>query len=289
MKTGIVTKGIGGFYYVDCDNEILTCRAAGAIKSKQLKLAVGDKVEVENEGHGDYLITSILPRKNLIFRPYSANVDLGVIVCAIKHPQINYPLLDKLIIDNALKGIETLLCITKLDLATENEKESIRLNYENVVKELIFTSTFTNTGINEMKEALNNNVCLFRGVSGAGKTSLLNAISPGIKRETGTLSKKIERGKNTTRHSELTKIDENTFILDSPGFSDFDVPLKEETDLWKFYPEFFEYSDCHYPNCVHINEPDCEVKKALAEEKISKLRYENYLKIYNEIKQKKKY
>ncbi len=289
MRIGIVTKGVGGFYYVACDNEIITCRAAGAIKSKQLKLAVGDKVEVEDEKHGDYLITNILPRKNLILRPYSANVSLGVVVCAIKHPQINYPLLDKLIIDNALKGIETLLCITKLDLATDDEKKSIRLNYESVVKKLIFTSTFENTGINEMRAVLSNNVCLLRGVSGAGKTSLLNAMSPGIKRETGGLSKKIERGKNTTRHSELTKLDESTFILDSPGFSDFEAPLKEENDLWKYYPEFFEFSDCRYPNCAHINEPGCEVKKALNEKKISKLRYDNYTKIYNEIKQKKRY
>lgn len=289
MKEGIVTKGIGGFYYVDCGNEILTCRAAGAIKAKKLRLAVGDRVEAESEGHGDYLITKILPRKNLILRPYSANVSLGVIVCAVKQPQLNFTLLDKLIIDNELKGVNTLLCITKTDLADNADIDKIALNYKNAVKELIFTSTVENFGINEMLSALNNNVCLLRGVSGAGKTSLLNAISPEMDRKTGELSKKIDRGKNTTRHSELIKLDENTFILDSPGFSDFDVPLSEENELWKYYPEFFNYSDCRYPNCVHISEPGCEVKKALEEGLISKLRYENYLKIYDEIKKQRKY
>ncbi len=289
MKEGIVTKGIGGFYYVSSDETVFVCRAAGAIKQKKIKLAVGDRVKFENEEHGDYLITEILPRENLILRPHCANVTQNVIVCAAKEPKLEYVLLDKLIIDGMLKNTNNILCVTKTDLISGEEMEFIVRNYAPTVTTIVFTSALKNIGIDDMREVLKNKVSLFRGVSGAGKTSLLNALAPGLERETGELSRKIARGKNTTRHSELTKLCESTFVLDTPGFSDFDVPLDDECELWKYYPEFFDFSDCRYVNCMHINEPECGVKTAVEEGKISGIRYENYKKIYNDVKKSRRY
>lgn len=289
MKQGTIIKGIGGFYSVASDDKVYVCKAAGALRNKKIKPACGDRVLFGEEAHQDYLIEEILPRDNYIIRPPAANVTQSVIVCAIKTPNPDFMLLDKLLIDSALCNTRIILCMTKCDLATKADMMYIKANYSNVLENIVFTSSAEDTGLDELRELLNNSVSLMRGVSGAGKTSLLNKLCPDILRETGELSRKIQRGKNTTRHTELTPLGENSFILDTPGFSDFELSGIDENELWKYYPEFYEYSVCKYMNCVHINEPSCGIKDALNKGLISTLRYENYKKLYEEIKKKKKY
>lgn len=289
MKQGIIIKGIGGFYSVKENNDVYVCKAAGSLRNKKIKPACGDRVIFSEENHGDYLIEDILARDNYITRPPAANVNQSVIVCAIKTPKIDYLLLDKLLIDSTVQNTDIILCMTKCDLADDNDKQIIIDNYGGVIKNIVFTSSLNNEGIDELRKLLKNNVSLMRGVSGAGKTSLLNKLCPDITRETGELSRKIQRGKNTTRHTELTPLDETSYILDTPGFSDFELTDIDENELWRHYPEFYEHSECKYMNCVHINEPDCGIKQALNEGQISSLRYENYKKLYEEIKKKRKY
>lgn len=284
---GIIVKGIGGFYYVDDGTgNVLECRAAGSLRNKKIKPAVGDRAVVENGEHEGNLVTDILPRTNYIKRPPAANIGQILIVCALTEPRIDYLLLDKLIMDSTVQGAEVVLCITKCDLAGEEERRVITDNYSAAADRIVFTSSVTGEGLDEVKELLRNNVSLLRGVSGAGKTSLLNAICPDTERETGELSRKLKRGKNTTRHTELTAVEPGSFILDTPGFSDFELEDMKETELWKHYPEFYEHSDCRYLNCMHLSEPGCMVKEAVASGEISSLRYENYKKLYAVLKKK---
>lgn len=289
MKQGIIIKGIGGFYSVTYQGNVYVCKAAGALRNKKIKPVCGDRVLFDEEKHGDYLIEDILPRDNYIIRPPAANVTKSVIVCAIKTPQIDWLLLDKLLIDSKICNTEIILCMSKCDLANEDEIKFITDNYSEVIDNIVFTSSVNDEGIDELKNLLSGSVSLMRGVSGAGKTSLLNKLCPDEFRETGELSRKIQRGKNTTRHTELIMIDDDSYILDTPGFSDFELRDIDEENLWKHYPEFYEYSECKYMNCVHMNEPECGIKNAVEEGKISSLRYDNYKKLYEEIKKKKKY
>lgn len=289
MREGVITKGVGGFYYVAENGELHVCRAAGVLRTKKIKPAVGDRVLFEDEDHGDMYITDILPRENYIKRPPAANVDQIVLVFAVKEPAADYLLLDKLLIDGSMKGIPTLLCVTKCDLAEDEDISFIKNNYASAAEDIVFTSSVNGSGLSELRERLEGKLSLLRGVSGAGKTSLLNALCPQIERETGELSRKLKRGKNTTRHSELLMADPDSFILDTPGFSDFEPDEMEANDLWKYYPEFYEYSVCRYMNCVHINEPECGIKTAVEEGGISRLRYDNYRKLYDVLKKNRRW
>lgn len=289
MREGVITKGVGGFYYVAENGVIHVCRAAGVLRTRKIKPAVGDRVLFEDEDHGDMYITDIKERENYIKRPPAANVDQIILVFAVKEPDADYLLLDKLLIDGAMNGIPTALCVTKCDLAEERDLEFIREHYSAAATDIVFTSSVNGMGLEEIRSRMEGRLSLLRGVSGAGKTSLLNALCPHAERQTGELSRKLKRGKNTTRHSELMMMDSESFILDTPGFSDFEPDDLDEDELWKYYPEFYEYSVCRYMNCVHINEPECGIKEALREGKISSLRYGNYKKLYAILKKNRRW
>lgn len=289
MREGVITKGVGGFYYVAEKGVIHVCRAAGVLRTRKIKPAVGDRVLFEDEDHGDMYITDIKERENYIKRPPAANVDQIILVFAVKEPDADYLLLDKLLIDGAMNGIPTALCVTKCDLVEERDLEFIREHYSAAATDIVFTSSVSGMGLEEIRSRMEGRLSLLRGVSGAGKTSLLNALCPHAERETGELSRKLKRGKNTTRHSELMMMDSESFILDTPGFSDFEPDDLDEDELWKYYPEFYEYSVCRYMNCVHINEPECGIKEALREGKISSLRYGNYKKLYAILKKNRRW
>lgn len=297
---GKIIKGVGGFYYIHLhDNRIFECKAKGAFRNQKIKPAVGDNVLIDiiSEEKLTGNIVSILPRQNQLIRPAVANVDQAVIIFALSNPEPNYNLLDRFLIMMDRQDVKTLICLNKSDLVDSKQANSIKDIYEKCGYEVIITSTYSmeqsdgaNNGILALKESLKGKTTVFAGPSGVGKSSMLNIFNPDAMAQTGEISEKIKRGKHTTRHSELICVGENTFIMDTPGFSSLYVEDMEPEDLKDYYNEFAEYSEfCRFNGCVHINEPDCGVKNALSKGDVSSLRYENYKQLYEELKSKRRW
>ena len=290
---GKIIRGIAGFYYVHVPEiGILECKAKGIFRKNKLKPLVGDFVNVSviDEENKKGNIDEVLERKNELIRPAVANIDQALVIFAVKKPEPNLNLLDRFLIMMEQKEIPCVLVFNKSDLATEEEKQAFRKVYENSGCKILFVSAKQNQGIDEVREILSHKTSTVAGPSGVGKSSLINMLQSEINMETGSISEKIERGKHTTRHTEFIPIGEDTFIMDTPGFSSLAVFDMEKEELEQFYPEFDEYRDtCRFNGCSHTHEPGCSVKEAIAEGKISKERYENYQLIYEELKNKKKY
>ena len=292
---GKIMKGVGGFYYIHPHNTVNTiyeCKAKGAFRNQKIKPAVGDDVEIEIISEQDKTgnIVEILPRENLLIRPAVANVDQAVIVFALADPKPNYNLLDRFLVMMEQQGVDTLICFNKSDLVSGQEAKEICDIYAGAGYQVFLTVAKENVGVDAFREAIRGKTSVFAGPSGVGKSSMLNALHPQAQVQTGAVSEKIRRGKHTTRHSELIYIEEDTYIMDTPGFSSMDVPGFEKEDLWTCYPEFVEYEPyCRFQGCSHINEPDCGVKEALADGKISQVRYDNYKLLYEELKNRQKY
>lgn len=296
---GKIIKGVGGFYYIHLhDNRIFECKAKGAFRNQNIKPAVGDNVEIDiiDEDKLTGNIVSILPRSNTLIRPAVANVDQAVIIFALSNPEPNYNLLDRFLIMMDRQNVKTIICLNKSDLVDEASALSIKDIYEGCGYDVIITSTCSmgqeeeGSGISQLKELLDGKTTVFAGPSGVGKSSMLNMFKTDDLVETGAISEKIKRGKHTTRHSELIFIWEDTFIMDTPGFSSLYVEDMEPEDLKEYYNEFIDYSNsCRFTGCVHINEPDCEVKSALSKGIISELRYNNYKQLYDELKNKRRW
>lgn len=287
MEKGIVVKNMNGYFYVQ--NEVGTtyeCKVRGRLKQKRYSLLVGDRVEFLSEAG---TIETILPRHNFLKRPAVANLDQVILVVAAHEPDINELLLNKLLIMIEHADIPVVLCINKYDLATE-DTQKLRENYEKIGYTVISTSTYTELGIDELKEKLKNKVTAFAGPSGVGKSSLVNAIEPSFSFQTGEVSDKIKRGRHTTRHASLFSIGPNTFLMDTPGFSSIDFSDVSLERLPSLYPEFLEYEEkCKFSPCYHDQEPICGIKDALEEGLISQGRYDSYCAIREEIKQQKKF
>ena len=290
---GKIVKGIAGFYYVYVEEAgIYECKAKGVLRKLKVKPLVGDMVEMsvldEEKKLGN--VDEILPRKNELIRPAVANIDMALVIFADQKPQPNFNLLDRFLCMMEFQHVPGTICFNKLDLITEEEQERLKQIYEPAGYSVIFTSAMEQYHIEELKKLLSEKTTAVAGPSGVGKSSLINALQDNIQMETGQISEKIERGKHTTRHSELIPISDHTFIMDTPGFSSMDVPGFEKEDLWTCYPEFVEYEPfCRFQGCSHIHEPDCGIKNALEEGKISKIRYENYVLLYEELKNIRKY
>ena len=290
---GKIVKGISGFYYVHvAESGIYECKAKGAFRNQNIKPLVGDDVTIavvdEEKKKGN--IECILPRKNELIRPAVANIDLALVIFAAAKPQPNFNLLDRFLIMMEYQEVPVVICFNKQDLVSEEELAQIASTYERCGYTVIYTSASENKGIEELKKLLADKTTAVAGPSGVGKSSLINCLQPNIQMETGSISKKIERGKHTTRHSEIIPIAGDAYIMDTPGFSTLYIPGFEKEDLQQFYPEFVEHEPyCRFKGCSHISEPDCGVKEAIAEGKISKLRYENYKLLYQELKEVKKY
>lgn len=290
---GKIVKGISGFYYVHVvESGIYECKAKGAFRNQKIKPLVGDDVRIvvldEKEKKGN--IEEILPRKNALIRPAVANIDLALIIFAAAKPQPNFNLLDRFLVMMEYQRVPVTICFNKVDLVSEEEKKRLADIYGVCGYPILFVSAKQKKGIEELHHILDGRTAAVAGPSGVGKSSLVNELQPNIVMETGGISRKIERGKHTTRHSEIIPIEGNTYIMDTPGFSTLDIPGFEKEDLQQFYPEFAAFEPyCRFQGCSHISEPDCGVKEALADGKISGIRYENYKLLYEERKSIKKY
>lgn len=292
--TGKIIKGIAGFYYVhDGKSQVYECKAKGIFRSRGIKPAVGDNVEftVLNETDRTGNIEEILPRKNVLIRPASANVDQALVVFAITRPEPNLNLLDRFLIMMEAQEIPVTICFNKTDLSGEEKQQEYGAIYEKAGYPVMFVSTYKGTGIQEVQKFLQGKTTILAGPSGVGKSSLTNILQPEAAMETGSISEKIQRGKHTTRHAELFCVKEDTYLMDTPGFSSMYIEEMEPEQLKYYFPEFEPYTaECRFQaDCVHIGEPVCGVKKALQEGKISQSRYDNYVLLYQELKGRKKY
>jgi len=290
---GKIVKGIAGFYYVHVvESGIYECKAKGIFRKNKVKPLVGDNVEIEvissEEMTGN--IIEILDRSNTLIRPAVANVDQALVIFAVNQPRPNFNLLDRFLVMMAAQGIDTVICFNKTDIASTEEMEELRRIYEGCESKVLFTSAGNGEGLMEIREVLLGKTTTVAGPSGVGKSSLINQICPEAEMETGEISRKIDRGKHTTRHSELFHVEGNTYLMDTPGFSSLMLPEMEEEALKEYFPEFVEYEPyCRFQGCRHIHEPDCGVKAALEEGKISSRRYQSYREILEELKDRRKY
>ena len=291
--TGRIIKGIAGFYYVYVEGcGVYECKAKGVFRNRKVKPLVGDRVEIqvidETEHKGN--MEEILPRTSELIRPAVANVDQAMVIFAAAKPQPNFNLLDRFLIMMEYQDVPVTICFNKKDLLEEQAIEEFAGVYKKCGYSVLYTSAEKEEGIRELHELLDGRTTAVAGPSGVGKSSLVNRLQPNVQMETGSISRKIERGKHTTRHSEIIPIAADTYIMDTPGFSTLYIPGFEKEDLQNFYPEFKEYEPyCRFKGCSHISEPDCGVKEALAEGKISQLRYDDYLALYEELKEKRRY
>lgn len=290
---GKIIKGIGGFYYVHIENiGIYECKAKGIFRKDNKKPLVGDDVEMDilNEEDKKGNISQLLPRKNELIRPAVANVDQALVIFSITKPAPSLNLLDRFLIMMRRQNLPCVICFNKQDIAEENQRKLLAETYEKCGYRVLFVSALQEEGIEELLEVLRQKTTTVAGPSGVGKSSLINRLQSGTVMETGAISEKIDRGKHTTRHSELISIGEGTYIMDTPGFSSLGLFDIEKEELADYYPEFLEYeAACKFGGCAHISEPTCGVKEALKEGQISKIRYENYTLLYEELKNKKKW
>lgn len=290
---GKIVKGISGFYYVHvAETGIYECKAKGIFRNQKIKPLVGDDVEIvvldEEKKIGN--VEKILPRTRELIRPAVANIDMALVIFAAAKPDPNFNLLDRFLCMMEYQKVPVTICFNKCDLVTEKQREVLRKIYELAGYELLFTSAKTQENVAKLKSVLQGKMTAVAGPSGVGKSSLINDLQDAVQMQTGGISDKIERGKHTTRHSQIIPIAENTYIMDTPGFSSMDLPGFSKEDLWTCYPEFVRFEPgCRFIGCSHIGEPDCGVKTALAEGKISQVRYDNYVQLYQEMKNMRKY
>ncbi len=292
MIQGIIIRGVGGNYYVDTDKGIIECRARGLFRNQNIKPLVGDYVLIRltEEDNSCGYIEEIMERKNEMKRPSVSNIDQIIIVFAVKNPEPSFLLLDKLLIASEINNLNPIICFNKCDLVDEECISKYKEIYKNTGYKIIFTSMYNKNLLDELIDILKDKVTLFSGPSGVGKSSLMNLIDNGFKLKTGEISDKLKRGKHTTRHAEIYKLNFGGFAVDTPGFSSFDVNEIDFDELTDFYPEIKAHSEnCRFNNCIHDKEPSCGVKKALEDKEISEIRYNNYIKLLYEIKSNKPY
>jgi ribosome biogenesis GTPase len=289
MVKGRIIKGVGGLYEVDADGIIYNCRARGVFRKEGLTPLVGDLVDIdiiENEDNTG-TIYNIYERSSELIRPRASNVTQVVLVFAVKRPNINLDLMDRFIISCERQKVNILICFNKTDVLKEKDLEGLdHLNkiYKDAGFEVFNTSVVDYSGIEKLKERLKNNISIFAGPSGAGKSSLINILAPHADMETGGLSRKISRGRHTTRHTELIKGPEEIYIMDSPGFTSLYLDNLENSDLELYFREFAPFiKKCRFTDCSHIAEPECAVAEAVEKGIISEERYNRYKLIYNEM------
>lgn len=291
--TGKIIKGIAGFYYVHVEGRgVYECRAKGIFRNVKIKPLVGDNVNMEvlDERDKEGNVTQILPRQNELIRPAVANIDQALVVFAIAKPNPSLNLLDRFLIQMERQKLPSIICFNKRDIASDEEKTTLYNVYKNSGCKVIFISALQNEGLDELKTLLEGKTTTVAGPSGVGKSTLINCLKPEANMETGSISEKIERGRHTTRHSEIIALGKETYIMDTPGFTSLNVAEIEKEKLGLYYPEFRQYEpNCRFRGCAHINEPDCGIKEAVEQGEISRSRYENYRILYEELRGVRRY
>lgn len=278
---GTIIKGIAGFYYVKVLDKVYECKARGKFRYAELTPMVGDKVEislVNNKGS----VEKIFERKNELIRPVVSNVTQAFVVFALKNPDINLELLNKFLVLCEHKDIKLVVCFNKLDLVDAKSNEEVINMVQSAGYETLFLKAKEGYGIEQIKERLKDNVTVFCGPSGVGKSTILNTVLGNEFMKTGEISVRLGRGKHTTRHSELVDVN-GGFVVDTPGFTSLEVDSIPKEDLAECFPEFNEYrGKCKFTSCIHNKEPKCAIKEAVEENKINKLRYDFYIKTLEE-------
>ncbi|MBQ6104365.1 MAG: ribosome small subunit-dependent GTPase A [Lachnospiraceae bacterium] len=290
---GKIMKGVGGLYevYVE-DLGPVTCRAKGILRYNDIKPLIGDNVKLtvldEKERTGN--LTEVLPRRNALIRPAVANVDQAMVVFAVKEPEPHLNLLDRFLLLMAKENLPVVICFNKTDQAGGDELSHFRKIYEKSGAKVLFAQANNPDTMDEVYAELLGKTTVLAGPSGVGKSTIMNFAQPEAAMETGELSEKIRRGKNTTRHAQLNYVTRETYLCDTPGFSSLFLPEIEPEELRLLYNEFKPYEEqCRFPDCVHRKEPGCAVKEAVEKGDIAKERYENYLLLYEELAARRKW
>ncbi|HBE80545.1 MAG TPA: ribosome small subunit-dependent GTPase A [Firmicutes bacterium] len=285
MAIGRVVRAIAGFYYVESleeDRQPVECSIRGKLKLGSESLLVGDKVEYTDD---ERVITAILPRQTVLKRPYIANIDCIVLVFAHQNPDPSDILVTKFLVLASTSGIPYLLIFNKSDLVSKSKVQKLADSYRSYGYQVICTSVLTHLGKRTLKQALNGKVAAFAGPSGVGKSALVNMIAPGLMLKTGLISEKIGRGKHTTREVQLLKAGAGTYIADTPGFSQIELDGISPEELAEHFPDFHKYNGkCRFNTCIHLSEPGCQVKKAVDDGQLDRLRYQSYIELLQEIK-----
>lgn len=292
MLEGTIVSNISNQYIVEVDNKRYECNAKGKLKVKDISPVVGDRVKIDliEKEENKAIITDILERVNYIKRPKLANLTRLIFVISAKMPKPDLLLLDKQLAFAEFLNIKPVIILNKSDLEKDEVIQSIKDIYKNVGYEVIITNAKERMGVMQVKECLKGQISAFSGNSGVGKSTLLNAIFENEQTKEGEISKKNKKGKNTTTDICLYKIDEESYIADTPGFSTFDIYEIPKEDLYKYFIDMKEYEkECKFVGCSHIKEEECGIKDALKNSKISKSRYQNYCKIYEDLKEKEEY
>ncbi|MTI84589.1 MAG: ribosome small subunit-dependent GTPase A [Firmicutes bacterium] len=281
MIKGVVFKALGGYYFVRTGKDEYRCYLRGTLRKKG-QVFVGDKVAFLPQEEHTGVIEKIEPRETQLMRPPVVNVNQAVIIFSLTQPKPNLFLLDRFLLQAEVAGLRTLICFNKIDLV---ESSNVPQIYETVGYPLIITSTKTGQGINELSSALKDNISVLAGPSGVGKSSLLNAVQPGLSLKTGEISTKLKAGKHTTRHVELLRLDNGGLVADTPGFSNLYLPEEiKGTDLVYYFPDFNDLSlNCRFSGCLHNREPGCAVKEGVLDGRIIASRYEHYIILLNEV------
>ncbi len=290
MPEGKIIKALSGFYYVLSNNEIIQCRGRGVFRKNKITPLVGDEVVFQADNVKEGYVLEIKERKNELVRPPIANVDQAILVFSAVQPDFSTSLLDRFLVLVEFNEIKPIICVTKMDLANEEQTEIIRTfasDYQKIGYDFLLTSSETEEGIKELFPYLKGEISVFAGQSGVGKSSLLNAIRPELELKTNDISSHLGRGKHTTRHVELIEIG-NGLVADTPGFSSLEFTNIEMEDLNFCFPEIKRKSeDCKFRGCLHTVEPKCAVKAAVEAREIPLYRYEHYKIFLQEIKDRK--
>lgn len=291
MPKGLIVKALSGYYYVLEDGQaaagspLVQCRARGIFKKKGVTPLVGDQVEFERTDNGEGTVDEIAPRTTELIRPPIANMELALLAFSVVEPDLNVQLLDKFLVHIEHAGLTPIICLTKRDLLEEAgdgaltaEVEHAAALYRSIGYEVYVTSSKWREGIEPVAARLAGGMTVIAGQSGVGKSSLLNALIPGLQLETNAISQKLGRGKHTTRHVELLPIPSGGWVADTPGFSQLDFAEIEAEGLSACFREFCELSErCKFRGCLHLHEPDCRVRGAAERGEVAASRYEHYL------------
>jgi len=297
--TGKIIKAVGGFFYVHVEpdklndaSHIYECKAAGRLRSMDLRPSVGDDVifDIIDAEKMTGNIVDILPRKNILIRPFVANVDQALVVVACKDPEPNTDYINRFMILMQQANVPQILCFNKSDLLN-GEIAKLAETYEKAgVKCIVFSAKEADEGdVSSIYRHIEGKTTVFAGPSGVGKSSIINLLQDNITMQTGHISEKIRRGKHTTRHAELIYAGVKTYIVDTPGFTSIEINDIKEDELVDFFPEIKEAGlQCRFPDCRHMKEPDCNVKLMVKSGEIARLRYDGYVSVLKELQQKKK-